>query len=225
TGLSLPEILIYILDGVMEEFIQRGSKIPFLKKAVNGARNGRGLGLGVMGYHTYLQKNMIPFESFKAMSINNEMFKFIKQEADNASQNLALLKGEPEWCQGTGFRNTHRLAAAPTKSNAIICGDDSAGIEPITANAFLDVTSKGSFVRENKTLIPILEDLGINDFKTWKSIEKNNGSVQHLRELSDEQKQVFLTAYEINQKALVQAAAQRQQYICQSQSLNLFFPH
>jgi ribonucleoside-diphosphate reductase alpha chain len=229
TGMTLPQLFIYALDGVMEEFIQRGKSVPFLNKAVNGAKNGRGLGLGVMGYHTYLQKNMIPFESFKAMSINNEMFKFIKQEAAKASRELAISKGEPEWCRGTGMRNTHLLAIAPTKSNSSICSDTDTdttpGIEPLTANAFLDVTSKGSFVRKNKLLIPILDKLGINDFKTWKSIERNNGSVQHLKELTEEQKQVFLTAYEINQKSLIQAAAQRQPYICQSQSLNLFFPH
>jgi ribonucleoside-diphosphate reductase alpha chain len=226
TGLSLPELGIYILDAVMEEFIQNADKFDGIRKAKNGAIKGRSLGLGVMGYHAYLQSKMLPFDSFESYRINNEMFKFIKEEADKASMSLAKEKGEPEWCKGTGFRNAHRIALAPTKSNSVICSDTSASIEPYTANAFTENSAKGTFIRKNKFLKPILENLGLDSYKVWdKIIRQYDGSVQWIKELNEDTKKVFLTAYEINQEALVRQAAQRQKYVCQSQSLNLFFPH
>jgi ribonucleoside-diphosphate reductase alpha chain len=225
TGLTLPQLGIYALDAVTEEFIQKSVNFAGLEKAREGAKKGRSLGLGVMGYHAYLQKNMMPFDSFETMMLNNEMFSFIKSEATKASQDLAKLKGEPEWCKGTGMRNAHLIALAPTKSNSVICSDTSAGIEAYTANAFTDNAAKGSFIRKNKFLKKVLEDLGLDTPKIWRKIEKDSGSVKSIDGLSDDIKKVFLTAYEINQEAFVRQAAQRQKYICQSQSLNLFFPH
>lgn len=222
TGKTVPQIAIYALDAVMEEFIQRGESVPMLDNAVRAAKKDRGLGLGVMGWHTLLQENMIPFGSFKAMSLNNEIFRFIQEEVTKASKDLAIEKGEPEWCKGTGLRNSHLTAIAPTKSNSVICGDISAGIEPLTANAYLDVTPKGTFVRKNKTLIPILDKLGLNIDEVWKSIDKNLGSIRHL-DIPNDIKEVFLTAYEINQMDIIRQVAQRTPYICQSQSVNLFF--
>lgn len=222
TGMTVPEIMIYALDATMEEFIQRGEKVPMLENAVRAARKDRGLGLGVMGWHTLLQENLVPFGSFQAMMLNSQIFKFIQDNCVKASKALAISHGEPEWCKGTGMRNSHLTAVAPTKSNSIICGDISAGIEPLTANAYLDVAAKGTFVRKNKTLVPILEKHGLNNEETWKSIEKNLGSVQHL-DLPANIKEVFLTAYEINQMDIIRQVAQRTPFICQSQSVNLFF--
>ena len=224
SGLSLPELSIYFLNGVLDEFIDKAQYLPFMENTVRSAIKGRALGLGVMGWHTYLMDRMIPFESFKAMQANNEIFKYINAEAIKASRELAAQRYEPEWCEGTGMYNTHLLAIAPTKSNSIICGDISAGIEPYTANAYTDVTGKGTFIRKSKHLEKLLESKGENTDKVWKLISRNNGSVQGLDFLSNGEKEVFKTAYEINQKALVQQASQRQKYICQSQSLNLFFP-
>jgi ribonucleoside-diphosphate reductase alpha chain len=225
TGMSVPELGVYILDAIMEEFIQKASNFKGLSKAKNGAIKGRSIGLGAMGYHAYLQSKMLPFDSFESYRLNNEMFSFIKKESDKASRDLAVEKGEPEWCRGTGFRNAHRTALAPTKSNAVICSDTSASIEAYTANAFTENSAKGSFIRKNKFLKKILADLGLDTPKVWDKIARNGGSVQTMKELDDHTKQVFLTAYEINQEVFVRQAAQRQPYICQSQSLNLFFPH
>lgn len=224
SGLSLPELSIYFLNGVLDEFIDKAQYLPYMENTVRSAIKGRALGLGVMGWHTYLMDRMIPFESFAAMQANNAIFKFINEESVKASRKLAEERGEPEWCVGTGMYNTHLTAIAPTKSNSIICGDVSAGIEPYTANAYTDVTGKGTFIRKSRQLEALLESKGRNEDKVWRSISANNGSVQHLDFLTSEEKEVFRTAYEINQKAIVQQAAQRQKYICQSQSLNLFFP-
>jgi ribonucleoside-diphosphate reductase alpha chain len=193
-----------------------------LNNAVKAATKGRGLGLGVMGWSTLLQKNMIPFESFTAMTLNSEIFSKIDREAQLASMNLATLKGEPEWCAGTGMRNTHLTAVAPTKSNSVINGNIDAGIEVNTGNAFLDVTPKGVFVRRNKTLTPILKQYNLDNEKVWKSIEKNFGSINHLN-LPQKVKDVFKTAYEINQMNVIKQVAQRTPFISQSQSVNLFF--
>lgn len=222
TGLSLPAISIYALDSVMEEFIQRGSNVPMLENAVRAAKKDRGLGLGVMGWHTLLQKNGIAFGSFEAMLLNGEIFKFIQEESKKASKDLAKIHGEPEWCKGTGMRNSHLTAVAPTKSNSIICGDVSAGIEPTTANAYLEVSPKGTFVRKNKILKEVLKSYNMDNEEVWNSIEKNLGSIKHLN-LPEEVKEVFLTAYEINQMDIIRQVAQRTPFICQSQSVNLFF--
>lgn len=224
TGRTVPEIVTRLLNGVLDEFIDKAANIPFMENTVRSAVKGRAIGIGAMGWHTYLQESLIPFESFRAMSENNRIFKFIDENTKKASRELAIEKGEPEWCKGTGMYNSHLTAVAPTRSNSIICGDISAGIEPITANAFTDITAKGAFVRRNKILDKLLSNKLDDTYDVWKSIVENAGSVQHLDILSDEEKAVFKTAYEIDQNVLVQQAVQRQKYICQSQSLNLFFP-
>ncbi len=224
TGLSVPEIATVFLNGVLDEFINKAANIPFMEKTVRSAKKGRAIGIGVMGWHGYLQKNNIAFESYKAMQLNNEIHKFIKEESVKASRTLASEKGEPEWCVGTGMYNSHLLASAPTRSNSIICGDVTKSSEPEISNAFNDITAKGTFQRRNKTLKKVLSAIEKDTDDVWKSIVKNSGSVQHLDFLDDDQKAVFKTAYEIDQRVIVQQAAQRQKYICQSQSLNLFFP-
>lgn len=224
TGLTLPEIATYFLNGVLDEFINKARYIPYLERAVRSAEKGRAIGIGVLGWHTYLQNNMIAFESFKAMQINNEIFKFIKNESTKATKQLAKDRGEPEWCKGTGSYNTHLLAVAPTRSNSIISGDVSAGIEPIIANAYTDNTAKGTFIRRNKNLQKLLKQYKMDNDDVWKDISRKNGSVQHLDFLSEDEKNVFKTAYEIDQNTIIQQASQRQKYICQAQSLNLFFP-
>jgi ribonucleoside-diphosphate reductase alpha chain len=211
------------LDGVLNEFIDKAKSKPGFAPAIRSAEKGRALGLGVLGWHTLLQKKMIPIESFQAMQLNAKIFKTIKEESHRASQDLAKEFGEPEWCKGTGMRNTHTTAIAPTVSNSIISGGVSAGIEPIAANAFSKKTAKGVFIEYNKQLKSLLESKGKNTIEVWRSITNNNGSVQHLDFLDSNEKRVFKTAREIDQGVLIQQAAQRQQFVDQGQSLNLFF--
>lgn len=222
--MSLPAITTLFLNGVLDEFIDKASKRKGLEKVTRHAEKGRAIGIGVLGWHSLLQSKNMAFESFQSMMLNSEIFKFIQDEAKKESQNLASLFGEPEWCKGTGVYNTHLLAIAPTRSNSIISGDVSAGIEPIIANAYVDKTAKGTFIRKNKYLVLLLEGMGKNNDKVWKDIARKHGSVQHLDFLTDHQKEIFKTAYEINQMAIITQASQRQKFICQSQSLNLFFP-
>ena len=214
---------ILFLNGVLNEFIEKARYIYAMDRVVNSAVKGRAVGLGVLGWHTLLQEKQLPFGSFKTMQLNAEIFKHIKDESVKASQDLAKKYGEPEWCNGTGMYNTHLLAVAPTRSNSIISGDVSPGIEPIIANSYVDKSAKGAFIKRNPTLEKVLEAYGKNTDTIWKSISRENGSVQHLEFLSDDEHRVFLTAYEIDQHVIIQQAAQRQKFICQSQSLNLFF--
>jgi len=222
--LSLPEIMVLFLNAVLDEFIEKASKISGLEKVVRHAKKGRAIGIGALGWHTLLQAQNLPFESFQSMMLNNDIFKMIHEKATSMSKKMAEALDEPEWCEGTGMYNTHLIAIAPTRSNSIISGDVSAGIEPIIANAYVDKTAKGTFLRTNPFLIKVLEKHNKNDDKIWKDIARQHGSVQHLNFLTAEEKRVFLTAYEIDQMALIRQASQRQKYICQSQSLNLFFP-
>ena len=212
------------LDGVMQEFLERAKYLKGFEKSINSAIKGRPLGLGALGFHTYLQSKNIPLTGREALQLNSQIFANIKRQAVSASQDMAVELGEPEWCKGTGMRNTHVLAIAPTGTNSRIAGFVSPGIEPITANAYMDRTGKGSFDFKNKVLEKRLEELGKNTKEVWKSIVTNEGSVQHLDFLSEKDKEVFLTAREINQLHLVRLAAGRQYYIDQGQSLNLFFP-
>lgn len=221
---DLVETSIWFLDGVMSEFIDKARGLPGFERAVRFAEKSRALGLGVLGWHTLLQQKQLPFESFASMQLNALIFKKIREKADIATRELALEYGEPEWCVGYGVRNSHLLAVAPTASNSIISGGVSAGIEPIMANAFAQRTAKGVFLIKNITLEELLETKGKNDVETWKNIVANEGSVQQLNFLSAEEKEIFLTAYEINQSAIIRQASQRQKYIDQGQSLNLFFP-
>lgn len=223
-GWSLPYISILFLNGILNEFIEKAKYIWGLEKVVRSAEKGRAIGLGVLGWHTLLQSKQMAFSSFPTMMLNNEIFSFIKEESVLASKALAKELGEPEWCKDTGMYNTHLLAVAPTRSNSIISGDVSAGIEPIIANAYVDKTAKGTFIRHNPYLKKVLDKYGRDDLKTWKDIARKHGSVQHLNFLTDDEKRVFLTAYEIDQLDILKQASQRQKHICQAQSLNLFFP-
>ncbi len=215
---------IWFLDGVMEEFIIKTQTMPGFDKARRFAEKSRALGLGVLGFHSLLQEKMISFESMEAYLLNNVIFKHMREEADKATVDLAKEYGEPEWCQGFGRRNTHCLATAPTVSNSLISGNVSAGIEPFSANAFTQKTAKGTFLQRNRHLTALLSSLGKDTDEIWKSILTNEGSVQHLDFLTKEQKEVYMTAREINQFALIKLASSRQRWIDQGQSLNLFFP-
>lgn len=215
---------IVFLDCVAQEFINNAKgKIGF-DKTVRFTEKSRALGLGVMGYHTLLQQRMIPFESMDAHFLNVEVFKYLQSESLRASKWLAVELGEPEWCKGYGVRNTHRVAVAPTTTNALICGGVSQGIEPVVSNLFNQQTSAGVLYRVNPVFLALAKSRGEFTEALVKDLSENtNGSVQHLDWLSELEKEVFKTAYEIDQKVIIRQAATRQQFICQSQSLNLFF--
>ena len=222
----------WFLDGVMEEFIQRAKGLRGFENAIRSANKGRPLGLGVLGWHTYLQDRGIPFEGLSAQYETRKIFSQIKIESERASRDLADLYGEPLWCVGTGMRNTHLRAIAPTVSNSKLAGNVSPGIEPWAANVFTEQSAKGTFIRRNPSLENVLEDNGINTEKVWQQILADGGSVQNIEELNDvlmgdwdePVKNVFKTFKEINQLELVRQAGIRQQYIDQSVSLNLAFP-
>jgi ribonucleoside-diphosphate reductase alpha chain len=216
---------IWFLDGVMSEFIAKAKNKPGFERSVRSAEKSRALGLGWLGWHTLLQKNMMEFEGLQSKFLNRQIAKHIKEESDKATKALAIEYGEPEWCKGFGVRNTHRCAIAPTASNSIISGQVSPGIEPIAANIFGQNTAKGNFIVKNKILEDLLKAKNKNTNEVWTSINGNNGSVQHLDFLSEHEKEVFKTARELNQYELVRLAAERQPYIDQGQSLNLFFTY
>ena len=243
----------WFLDGVLEEFIQRAKYMRGFDNSVRSAQKGRALGLGVLGWHTYLQVKNIPFDSLAAQFETRKIFSQLKIESERASRDMARELGEPLWCSGTGMRNTHLRAIAPTVSNSKLAGNVSAGIEPWAANVFTEQTAKGTFIRKNPTLERVLEKIGHNDEDVWNQILQDGGSVQgldfmdnywvKLGEISNpittskrakldkiEQdnyislKDVYLTFKEINQLELVRQAGIRQQYIDQAVSLNLAFP-
>ena len=216
---------IWFLDGVMEEFIQKSNGTDSLLRTHNHARKGRALGLGVMGWHTYLQQKNLPFTSIASTVHTRNIFSKIRSEAETASMDLAAEYGEPLWCKGTGMRNTHLLAVAPTVSNSVICGGISAGIEPLPANIYTFNGAKGTFIRKNKILKDLLESKGEDKEKWWNQILQEGGSVMGLPDtvLTMEEKDIFLTFSEVNQLELVKQAAERQKYIDQTQSLNLSF--
>jgi len=217
------ELSIYLLDAVLSEFIEKAQKLPGLEAAVRSAIKGRALGLGVMGWHTLLQQEHVSMDSFRAKILNKAIFKHIHENATKASRKLAEEFGEPEWCKGTGLRATHLIAVAPTASNSLITGNISAGIEPINANAYVKKTAKGTFIEFNPLLKTYLQKLGKDTEETWNKIVKDEGSVRSLDFLTAEDRAVFKTAFEIDQLTLINLAADRQPYICQGQSLNLFF--
>ena len=214
--------LIRMLDNVLESFIQNAP--PQLERAQFSALRERSLGLGAMGFHAYLQKNGIPFESPIASAINYEIFDSIKSQAQNTTEELAVERGACPDDDSCSVRNAHLLAIAPNASSSIICGNTSPSIEPYRANAYTQKTKSGSYLQKNKFLETVLETYGQNTDNTWKSIVTNKGSVQHLEFLSEEEREVFKTAVEINQSWVIEHASQRQPFICQSQSVNLFFP-
>jgi len=222
---------IWFLDGVMEEFIHRAKGLRGFENSVRSASKGRALGLGVLGWHTYLQEKGIPFEGLLSQYETRRIFSQIKIESDRASRNLAETYGEPLWCVGTGMRNTHLRAIAPTVSNSKLSGNISPGIEPWAANVFTEQSAKGTFIRKNPTLVKFLRRNKLNTEKIWDKILRDGGSVQDVKELDGlmfnndiPAKDVFKTFKEINQLELVNQAGIRQQYIDQGVSLNLAFP-
>jgi ribonucleoside-diphosphate reductase alpha chain len=215
---------IWFLDGVLEEFIQKAKYRKGFDNSVRSAEKGRALGLGVLGWHTYLQEKGLPFEGLLSQYETRRIFSQIKIESERASMALADAYGEPLWCVGTGYRNTHLRAIAPTVSNSKLSGNVSPGIEPWAANIFTEQSAKGTFIRKNPTLEAILESKKINTKEIWEKILADGGSVQDLKELDDNTKEVFKTFKELNQLELVRQAGIRQQYIDQSVSLNLAFP-
>ena len=214
--------LIRMLDNVISYFIENAPM--HLAKAVYSASRERSLGLGAMGFHAYLQRHNIPFESASAKGANMKMFQHIKWRAVNATKQLAEERGECPDGVGHGVRNAHLLAVAPNASSSIICGNTSPSIEPYRANAFTQKTKSGSSLLKNEYLEHVLQELDQDTDDVWKSIITNNGSVQHLDFLDDWTKDVFKTAVEIDQKWIIDMASDRQMDICQSQSLNIFFP-
>jgi ribonucleoside-diphosphate reductase alpha chain len=217
-------LAVFFLDAVLQEFIAKTEDNFYLKAANTFAKRHRALGLGVLGWHSYLQKNMISFEGLKAKQLTASIFKDIQDKALKASKDLAWIYGEPELLKGYGRRNTTVLAIAPTTSSSAILGQTSPGIEPFSSNYFKAGLSKGNFMRKNKYLKELLIKKGIDNEDTWRSIMLNHGSVQHLKELSAEEKEVFKTFKEISQLEIIQQASIRQQYVDQSQSLNLNIP-
>jgi ribonucleoside-diphosphate reductase alpha chain len=218
------EMATYFLDGVMEEFIVKTNGKDSMVRSHRHAKKGRALGLGVMGWHTFLQQKNLPFNSLASTAWTHTIFSDIRQKAEAASRQMALEYGEPLWCKGTGMRNTHVMAIAPTVSNSRI-NSCSAGIEPQPANVYVFNGAKGTFIVKNPELEKLLTDKGKNQSKIWDQILADNGSVANLPHdvLTDDEKEIFLTFPEINQLALVQQAAVRQKYIDQTQSLNVAF--
>ncbi len=235
----------WFLDGVLEEFLQKAKYRKGFENSVRSAEKGRALGLGVLGWHTYLQQRGIAFEGLEAQYETRNIFSQIKIESEKASRDLAEEYGEPLWCRDTGFRNTHLRAVAPTVSNSKLAGGISAGIEPVPANIWTDQSAKGTFIRKNKQLEGYLDKIGHDNKKVWDKIMADGGSVQGLKFLDDwcflkgilmkckdvpqyqegvPFKDVFKTFKEINQLELVKQAGVRQQYVDQAVSLNLAFP-
>jgi ribonucleoside-diphosphate reductase alpha chain len=236
------------LDGVLEEFIQRAKNLKGFENSVRSAERGRALGLGVLGWHTYLQQKGLPFEGLQAQFETRKIFSQLKIESERASRDLASEYGEPLWCKESGYRNTHLRAVAPTVSNSKLSGNVSSGIEPWAANVFTEQTSKGTFIRKNPELKRVLKKIGFDTKETWDKILADGGSVQDLNFLDEwcfldgklvecnevtedshkgrcySVKDVFKTFKEINQLDLVRQAGVRQQYIDQAVSLNLAFP-
>jgi ribonucleoside-diphosphate reductase alpha chain len=213
--------LIRFLDNVLEFFIDNAG--DEISRARYSAKQERSLGLGAMGWHSYLHKNRIPFDSELASSANLIMFDRIKSDAVAETEQLSKERGECPDMKGTRRRNSHLLAIAPNANSSIICGT-SPSIEPSKANAYTHRTRAGSHLVKDRYLEEELVKADKNDATTWSSIITNGGSVQHLKFLSDEVKGVFKTAIEIDQNAIVTQAADRQKYLCQGQSLNIFFP-
>ena len=239
--------LITMLDNVLQHFIENAidttqlgeynanfkrfkgyvkeGKEGFTKAAYSAYRE-RSLGLGAMGFHAYLQSHNIPFEGIQATGFNFQAFKHIKKEASKASQELADIRGEAPDVSGSGMRNAHLLAVAPNASSSIICAGTSPSVEPYRANVFTHKTLSGSYQVKNKYLEKVLRSKGLKGEElenTWKDIAANEGSVQHLKILEEQEKELFKTANEINQIWIIEHAYKRQEFICQSQSVNLFF--
>ncbi len=224
-GMTLPQVTMWFLEGVLQEFIDRAKNIRSMENTVRSAQKGRAVGIGVLGWHTYLQSKGLPFVGIQANAYTRQIFDFINKESLKASQDMAAEYGEPEWCKGTGVRHSHRMAIAPTVSNAHISGGVSPSIEPLPANIYNLKTAKGVFIKKNPVLEALLEEKGFNIPSVWDKIAKDQGSVYGIEEhiLSDEEKEVFRTFKEINQLEIVRQAGIRQKYVDQTVSLNLCF--
>tara|TARA_B110000881_G_scaffold201065_1_gene199840 strand:- start:779 stop:2437 length:1659 start_codon:yes stop_codon:yes gene_type:complete len=218
------KLAIFFLDAVLEEFIKKTEGNYYLENANRFAKRHRALGLGVLGWHSYLQRNMIPFEGMEAKQLTTTIFKDIQEKSEKATIELARIYGEPEVLEGYGRRNTTLLAIAPTTSSSAILGQASPGIEPIYSNYYKAGLAKGNFMRKNKYLEILLKEKDLDNEEIWRSIMLNNGSVNHLKELSETEKNVFKTFKEISQLEIIQQASIRQKYIDQAQSLNLNIP-
>jgi len=216
------EDIVRMLDNTLDSFIKSAPSTMW--RAVKSAQSERSIGLGTMGFHSYLQKSGIALQSPMSMGPNMKIFKHIKSKCDKANMLLGKEKGEAPDMKGTGKRFSHMTAIAPNASSSVICGNTSPSIEPLRANAFSQKTLSGSFLLKNKYLEQLLEKKGMNTKDVWSSIITSGGSVQHLDFLNAQEKNIYKTAIEIDQAWLVDLAAERQKYICQAQSLNLFFP-
>jgi len=217
------QTMIYFLDAVMSEFIDKTDGVEFMEHPRNFAIRHRALGLGVLGWHSYLQLNDIPFESITARAKNNIIFKTIQKRSRDASEELANLLGEPEVLTGYGLRNTTTMAVAPTTSSSFILGQVSPSIEPLNSNYFVKDLAKGKFTYRNPYLTKLFKKKGLGE-DAWKSVLKRGGSVQHLTELTKDERDVFKTFGEISQKEIITQAADRQFAIDQGQSLNIMIP-
>ena len=220
-GTNMVRDVIRFLDNVLQYFIDNAPEE--LGKAKFSAERERSLGLGAMGFHGYLQSHGIPWKGIQATGVNYQMFKYIKNEAVKESMELARERGEAPDMEGTGMRNAHLLAIAPNANSSIIC-NCSASIEPIKSNAYTHLTRAGAHLIKNKALADVLEAHGKNTDAVWQKIVADEGSVQNLEFLTDNEKEVFRTAFEIDQVWVVEHAAKRQEFICQGQSVNIFFP-
>lgn len=210
------------LDCVAQEFIEKAKNIKGMEKYVRFTEKGRALGLGTLGFHTYLQQNNIAIEELAAVYKNKEIYQDLKNKATEATKWMAKELGEPEWCKGFGIRNTHLIAIAPNTTSALICGSVSQGIEPVYQNVFTQGSASGEMDRINPVLVKVMKEKGVFNDKTIESIIEDKGSVRNQNWLSEHEKLVFKTAFEVDQKVLLRLASQRQPYICQAQSLNLF---
>lgn len=215
------EMLVYFLDSVMTEFIDKTEGMAHMDAPRRFAINQRALGVGVLGWHSYLQSKSLAFESMEAKMENIGIFKILREKCDFATEQLAQMYGEPELLKGYGRRNATTIAIAPTTSSSFILGQVSPSIEPLNSNYFVKDLAKGKFTYKNPYLIKLLKSKGLDNSETWRDILIHGGSVQHLITLSDEEKAVYKTFGEIPQKEIVIQAAQRQRYIDQGQSLNL----
>ena len=220
TERTVPQLAIHLLHAVVSEFVRKAKDKVGLGRSVRFAEKSRALGLGSMGLHTLYQKRGLPFASLGARQLNIETHQWVREQAEIASRELAQRFGEPEWCVGSGMRHTHLTAVAPTRTNSVISGAFSQGIEPIDSNYFVAKQAKGTYVRKNPVLEKLFCDRGIDD-SIWEQVLKAKGSVQDLDCLSDVEKEIFKTFQEIDQFELIKQASDRQPYICQGQSLNL----
>lgn len=218
------KMAIYFLDAVMEEYIEKTLGIPYMEASHNFAKNHRALGLGVLGWHSFLQRKRIPFDGLQAEMYNEVIFKHIRAQADEATRELAEYYGESPVTEGYGVRNSTVLSIAPTTSSSAILGQVSPGIEPFSSNYYKAGLAKGNFMRKNKYLQKLLDEKGINTEETWRQIMLDGGSVRNVQGLFQNDKDVFKTFEEVSQMSIINQAAARQKYIDQAQSVNLHIP-